>query len=280
MLLNIIFASALAIHATASHVPIGERDGTFNGYQGPGQLVGNLNARNKAPSLRPRTSPLHSRAVDMDKAKQLLGPDSIVDCPPNGMTNWDSAVDAATLFVTSLGGLSTTVEPGFCLHKEVRQTIAQICNKGTERTQLTAEQAQIGFDLIEETCTSKKSSGTIRTSTGIQYALYAKVGVGRGELRKRGSGRPHKRCINSDSQEVTGCVDSVCTPAISLNESGDCPNVGNDNTDGCSHYCEIQVAKYYGVPEVYDDTRYCAVSRTDSKDWDMKVLCTNPICVG
>ncbi|KAI4596861.1 hypothetical protein KJ359_005206 [Pestalotiopsis sp. 9143b] len=209
-------------------------------------------------SLRPRTSALHSRAVDQDKAEQLLGSDSIVDCPPNGMTSWDNAIDAATLFMNSLGGTPVTIQPGNCLHQEVGQTLAQICNKGTKAAELTPEQAQIGFDVLEETCTSQKSSGTIRTSTGIQYAIYAKVPILSRGLDKRDSKRPVKRCIDSGTQEVTGCEDIVCSPAIEMNESGDCPNVGNDDTDGCSYYCEVKAAKYYGVAEVYDDTRYCA----------------------
>lgn len=94
----------------------------------------------------------------------------------------------------------------------------------------------------------------------MQYAIYAKVPIRSRGLNKREFKRPVKQCIDSGMQEVTGCEDTVCSPAIEMNESGDCPNVGNDDTGGCSYYCEVKAAKYYGVPEVYDDTRYCAAS--------------------
>ncbi|KAI1270177.1 hypothetical protein F5Y18DRAFT_421665 [Xylariaceae sp. FL1019] len=258
MISQLFILGTLTLQASASSLPIWQRDGGVSNYQGPGQLIQDLRNPRKTPSLRPRTSTLHTRAVDQDKAEQLLGADSIVDCPPNGMTSWDSAVDAATLFVNSLGASPMTLQPGICYHQEASNTLAQVCNKGTTPLQITAEGAQIGFDVIEETCTSQKSSGTIRTSTGLRYAIHAKVPVRSRSLDKRASKRPVKRCLDSSTQEVTGCEDVVCTPAISLNESGDCPNVGNDETDGCSYYCEIKAAKYYGVPEVYDDTRYCA----------------------
>ncbi|KAF7539161.1 hypothetical protein G7054_g2385 [Neopestalotiopsis clavispora] len=256
MLPKLFLAGAFASQAMASRLPIWQRDGGIESYQGPGKFVRDLKALSTAPSLRPRSSDLHTRAVDQDKAEQLLGPDSIVDCPPNGLTSWDNAVDAATLFISSLGGAPVSIQPGACFHQEVEQTMAQVCNKGTEPIEVTPEQAQIGFDVIEETCTSQKSSGTIRTSAGVQYAIYAKVPISGRKVDKRG--RPVRRCLDSGTPEVTGCEDTVCDPAIDMNESGDCPNVGNDETDGCSYYCEVKAAKYYGVAEVYDDTRYCA----------------------
>ncbi|KAH9209299.1 hypothetical protein DL95DRAFT_466974 [Leptodontidium sp. 2 PMI_412] len=136
-------------------------------------------------------------AVRHDKAINLLGALSILDCPPKE-------------------------------DKSRRRTI-----------DIVPAAAESAFSLMATQCASKKASGTIQTSSGLQYALFAKIDA-------------------SNEPAVTGCEDAVCTPAIELNGSGDCPNVGNDERDGCAYFCEATAARYYGVPTIYDDTRYCA----------------------
>lgn len=239
MLIYLFLLGSVALQVTASTIPFWKRpDGTL-GYKGPGSFLRDLGTAGQRADF------------------SLVGGDSILDCPSNGLTNKDDALSAATSLVTKLGGSDIVLRSELCYHTEAGVTLAQVCNYSNKTITVAAGAVESAFDLIYAQCTGRRASGTIQTATGLQYAIFAKVGTGRQAQRRR-SNTLKKRCLDTTVAAVTGCEDDVCTPAIALNESGDCPNVNNVDTDGCSYFCELRAARYYGVPVIYDDTRYCA----------------------
>ncbi|KAL5325453.1 hypothetical protein ACEPPN_006578 [Leptodophora sp. 'Broadleaf-Isolate-01'] len=78
------------------------------GYVGPGSFIQDLEFASE------RIADFAITAVRHDKAINLLGALSILDCPPNGKTNPDDAFDASTAFVGRTGDTEMFLQPKVC----------------------------------------------------------------------------------------------------------------------------------------------------------------------
>ncbi|KKY16563.1 hypothetical protein UCRPC4_g05900 [Phaeomoniella chlamydospora] len=175
---------------------------------------------------------------------------------------YDETVAAKASLLSLIGPEGLVLEPGFCRHSESGDSIAKVCNRGSEALYLGYSAVQAAFDVLTEACSANKASGTLKTSDRTFYSTYVRTGDGATSTVKRGTrtNHRHKRCTVQTNLPVIGCEDTACDPAETLDASGNCPWQGNDDTDGCNYYCEIKATKYFGAAETLDDTSFCSVS--------------------
>lgn len=209
-----------------------------------------------------------STSFDKSNLSSHFGADGVIDCPGNTFTNLDNAIAAKNSFLELLESQSLLLKPGLCRHVEVDDTLAQICNRANITVPVDVSAATVAFKLLTTACSRNKASGSLETSSGLAYIIYARA-VEATPVKKRWEPTPardlQKRCTYQTQLPVTGCQQDVCDPKITLNGSGDCPNVGNsDEADGCSYLCEQQASRYYGVAATFDGTSFCSVSIPDS----------------
>jgi hypothetical protein len=193
----------------------------------------------------------------------FLGGDSIIDCPGNSATDTTDAIAAKDALIQNLSS-GVTLTPGTCLHAESGKgfkTYAQVCNHSNSTILIDSVASAAALNLLSTSCSQNLASGTLTTSSKLFFAIFATSG---NEVATRTAAKRtrtlQKRCSYQTLLPVNGCDDEVCDPKIVRNGSGDCPNVGNDETDGCSYHCEIRAARFFGPAQTFDGAAFCSVS--------------------
>ncbi|EPE33428.1 hypothetical protein GLAREA_06441 [Glarea lozoyensis ATCC 20868] len=191
----------------------------------------------------------------------LLGGESIIDCPGNSATVTVDAIAAKDSLIHDITS-GVTLTPGLCLHAESGKgfkTYAQVCNHSNSTMLVDTVASTAALNLLSTSCSQNLASGTLTTSSKLYFAIFATSG---NEVATRTATKKtrtlQKRCSYQTLLPVNGCDDEVCDPKIVRNGSGDCPNVGNDETDGCSYHCEIRAARFFGPAQTFDGAAFCS----------------------
>ena len=203
-----------------------------------------------------------------------LGGESIIDCPGNSATDINDSLAARDSLLSALSA-GITLDPGTCRHATAGKgvkTYAQVCNHSNATSLIDGAASTAALGLLSNVCSQNRASGTLETGSKLSFAIFATSG---NEIPTRTKSRMsrtlQKRCVASTQLPVTGCEDDVCDPKIVRDSVGNCPNVGNDETDGCTYHCELRAARFYGPAKTFDDADYCAVS--------LAFHCHNSLCL-
>lgn len=251
----LFLASLLALQVSASSISLGRRQNPIS--HGPTSLGSIQSAGIDVANGIAR------RDNTIEEAISLLGSDAIIDCPGNSGTSYNESLAAEAKLLSAIGASGLSLDAGICRHVNDGSTIAKICNRGDDLQLVSYGDTKAAFDLLTETCSGNKASGTLKTINNIFFAVYARGKEGATSTTKRSTRTQNlqKRCTLQTNLPVTGCDEYVCDPAETLDSSGNCPWINNDETNGCTSYCEIRASKYYGVAETLDDTSFCSVSQ-------------------
>lgn len=241
----LVVFGTLLLQASASIVPLDARDHR----DFPGNYIGEIQNHHVK---RGEDASVASHALE------VLGDTAIIDCLGNAATNADNAALASDALLKHIGK-GVTLAPHTCRYQDASNTVAEVCNNGDAEYKVNVEQLEAAFDLMQEQCSAKGKSGKVILDNKVRYNLFARTGLGRAgnSGKKNRRGLVQKRCVSPDNPEVRGCMEDVCEPKITINESGDCPWTQQDDGDACGQYCEMRASKYYGQAEEYENTRFC-----------------------